>query len=190
MAKQRRSFSTEFKREAASLVVDQGYSVAEAARAVDVGPSPLRRWVELLREVIEEIIQEFDIELLSPNTKPLPMVPRCRGYMMEDGRPRYYLLARFRLPNGSERYLLEIDTSDNRKRLSTRVLEFDVGIDAQKAIAGIQRSTVKSSLRWPRTMAKCCARLHSVHHPKEMEVGVDQPKIRSWKQRLYHALSR
>jgi transposase-like protein len=47
MAKQRRSFSTstEFKREAASLVVDQGYSVAEAARAVDVGPSPLRRWV-------------------------------------------------------------------------------------------------------------------------------------------------
>jgi hypothetical protein len=110
--------------------------------------------------------------------------------MMEDGRPRYYLLARFRLPNGSERYLLEIDTSDNRKRLSTRVLEFDAGIDAQKAIAGIQRSTVKSSLRWPRTMAKCCARLHSVHHPKEMEVGVDQPKIRSWKQRLYHALSR
>jgi len=36
--------------EAASLVVDQGYSVAEAARAVDVGPSPLRRWVEQLRE--------------------------------------------------------------------------------------------------------------------------------------------
>jgi len=50
MAKQRRSFSTEFKREAASLVVDQGYSIAEAARAVDVGATPLRRWVEQLRE--------------------------------------------------------------------------------------------------------------------------------------------
>lgn len=157
----------------------EGCEVAEA-----------KKGFELLRQVIEEIIQESDIELLSLNTKPLPMVPRCRGYMMEDGRPRYYLLARFRLPNGSERYLLEIDTSDNRKRLSTRVLEFDAGVDAQKAIAGIQRSTVKSSLRWPRTMAKCCARLHSVHHPKEMEVGVDLPKIRSWKQRLYHALSR
>lgn len=49
MAKQRRSFSTEFKMEAASLVVDQGYSMAEACRAVDVGESALRRWVNQLR---------------------------------------------------------------------------------------------------------------------------------------------
>ena len=49
MAKQRRSFSTEFKMEAASLVVDQGYSMAEASRAVDVGESALRRWVNQLR---------------------------------------------------------------------------------------------------------------------------------------------
>jgi transposase len=50
MVKQRRSFSTEFKREAAALVVDQGYSVAEAARSVGVGASPLRRWDSQLRE--------------------------------------------------------------------------------------------------------------------------------------------
>jgi len=49
MAKQRRSFSTEFKMETASLVVDQGYSMAEASRAVDVGESALRRWVNQLR---------------------------------------------------------------------------------------------------------------------------------------------
>lgn len=49
MAKQRRLFSTEFKVEAASLVVDQGYSMAEASRAVDVGESTLRRWVNQLR---------------------------------------------------------------------------------------------------------------------------------------------
>ncbi len=30
MARQRRSFSTEFKREAAGLALDQGYSIAEA----------------------------------------------------------------------------------------------------------------------------------------------------------------
>ncbi|PSL09191.1 transposase [Marinobacterium halophilum] len=49
MAKQRRSFSTEFKMEAVSLVVDQGYSMAEASRAVDVGESALKRWVNQLR---------------------------------------------------------------------------------------------------------------------------------------------
>ncbi|RCU49604.1 IS3 family transposase [Corallincola holothuriorum] len=49
MTRKRRSFTAEFKHEAASLVVDQQYSVPEAARAVDVGETALRRWVEQLR---------------------------------------------------------------------------------------------------------------------------------------------
>lgn len=62
MARQRRSFSTEFKVEAASLVVDQGYSMAEASRAVDVGESALRRWVNQLRAEREGV---------TPTTKAL-----------------------------------------------------------------------------------------------------------------------
>lgn len=50
MSKQRRSFSTEFKREAASLVLDQGYSVPEASRSLGVGPTALRRWVRQLNQ--------------------------------------------------------------------------------------------------------------------------------------------
>lgn len=48
MARRRRAFSPAFKRAAALLVVDQGYSVTEACQAVDVGPSVLRRWVDQL----------------------------------------------------------------------------------------------------------------------------------------------
>jgi transposase len=48
MAKQRRSFSTEFKHEAASLVVNQGYSVSEASRSLGVGANDVRRWVRQL----------------------------------------------------------------------------------------------------------------------------------------------
>ena len=44
----RRSFTKEFLREAASLVVDQGYSVAEACRAIGVGSTAMRRWVQQL----------------------------------------------------------------------------------------------------------------------------------------------
>ncbi|WP_258224815.1 transposase, partial [Aeromonas sp. HMWF014] len=32
--------------EAASLVLDQGYSVPEASRSLDVGETALRRWVQ------------------------------------------------------------------------------------------------------------------------------------------------
>ncbi len=50
MAKQRRTFSTEFKRDAGGLVLDQGYSIAEAVKSLGVGESALRRWVEQLEQ--------------------------------------------------------------------------------------------------------------------------------------------
>lgn len=46
----RRSFSPAFKREAASLVLDQNYSVTEACTAMGVGPTAMRRWVEQLQQ--------------------------------------------------------------------------------------------------------------------------------------------
>ena len=46
MARQRRSYTAEFKLEAAKLVLDQGYSVAEASRSIDVNDNVLRRWVQ------------------------------------------------------------------------------------------------------------------------------------------------
>ena len=49
MKRQRRSFTTDFKREAASLVLDRGYSIIEACRSLDIGETPLRRWVDQLR---------------------------------------------------------------------------------------------------------------------------------------------
>lgn len=50
MARQRRTFSTEFKQEAASLVLDQGYSMVEASRSLDVGETALRRWVQQMED--------------------------------------------------------------------------------------------------------------------------------------------
>lgn len=46
----RRNFSAEFKRESAQLVVDQNYTVAEAAKAMYIGLSTMTRWVKQLRD--------------------------------------------------------------------------------------------------------------------------------------------
>ncbi|ENA1256050.1 TPA: IS3-like element IS222 family transposase [Pseudomonas aeruginosa] len=48
MSKQRRTFSAEFKREAAALVLDQGYSHIDACRSLGVVDSALRCWVKQL----------------------------------------------------------------------------------------------------------------------------------------------
>ncbi|MGL9735539.1 MAG: transposase, partial [Symbiopectobacterium sp.] len=45
---EKRNFSAEFKRESAQLVVDQNYTVAEAANAMDIGLSTMTRWVRQL----------------------------------------------------------------------------------------------------------------------------------------------
>ncbi|MGF1706839.1 IS3 family transposase [Enterovibrio baiacu] len=50
MTRQRRSFSAEFKLEAACLVLDQGYSIPEASRSLNVGETALRRWIKQLEQ--------------------------------------------------------------------------------------------------------------------------------------------
>ena len=44
MARERRRFTHEFKVEAVKLVTEKGYSVAEAARSLDIGQTLLRSW--------------------------------------------------------------------------------------------------------------------------------------------------
>ena len=48
--RKRRSFSPEFRLEAAQLVVDKGYTIREAAAAMNVGHSSMDRWVAQLRK--------------------------------------------------------------------------------------------------------------------------------------------
>ena len=45
----RRTFSAEFKLEAAQLVLDQNYTVLEAAEAMNVGKSTMDKWVRQLK---------------------------------------------------------------------------------------------------------------------------------------------
>jgi transposase len=44
MARRRRSYTREFKVEAVKLITEKGYSVAEAARSLDIGETLLRSW--------------------------------------------------------------------------------------------------------------------------------------------------
>ncbi len=46
----RRLFSAEFKLETAQLVIDQNYSVTEAAQAMNVGKSTMDKWVRQLKQ--------------------------------------------------------------------------------------------------------------------------------------------
>lgn len=48
--KTRPTFSPEFRLECAQLVLDKGYSIRQAAQAMNVGKSTMDKWVRQLRE--------------------------------------------------------------------------------------------------------------------------------------------
>jgi len=50
MTRKRRSFSPEFKQEAASLVLDQGYTISQARVSLGVGECAIRRWVNQMAQ--------------------------------------------------------------------------------------------------------------------------------------------
>ena len=45
----RRTFSAEFKLEAAQLVLNQNYSISDAAQAMNIGKSTMDKWVRQLK---------------------------------------------------------------------------------------------------------------------------------------------
>ena len=75
----RKSYTTDFKREAASLVLDQGYSVRTACEAMDVGHTAMRRWVNQLRQEREGITPEKS-KALTPEQQRIQelRIPRQR----------------------------------------------------------------------------------------------------------------
>ncbi|WP_350359378.1 IS3 family transposase [Vreelandella sp. SM1641] len=103
MTRKRRSFTPEFKQEAASLVLDQGYTIAQASTSLGVGESALRRWVQQLTDEREGITpkgkaltpEQRRIQELEARCKRLEMeksIPK-KGYRSLDvGRPESYAL--------------------------------------------------------------------------------------------------
>ena len=60
----KREFTKEFKRDAVSLVIDQGYSHVEAARSLDIHHALLSRWVREHILYLAVVIDFFPERLL------------------------------------------------------------------------------------------------------------------------------
>lgn len=75
MSKQRRTFSPEFKQQAACLVVDQGYSYMEASRSVGIGESVLRRWVRQLESERQGITPQS--KAMTPDQQRIQELEAC-----------------------------------------------------------------------------------------------------------------
>ena len=84
----RKKYTKEFKLDAVSLVVEQGYSRADAARRLEIDPSLVRRWVKEHQTEDDQAFrgngkltsEQEEIKKLKAQVKPhrLPHLPRRR----------------------------------------------------------------------------------------------------------------
>ena len=82
MTRKRRSFTAEFKQEAASLVLDQGYTIPQASTSLGVGETALRRWVQQLSEEREGVTPKGKA-LTSEQRRIQELEARCKRLEME-----------------------------------------------------------------------------------------------------------
>src|SRR4051794_6965604 len=80
MAKKRRTYAPEFKAEAVKLVTEKGYSIAEAARSLDVHEALLRSW--------KQAIEAAGDQAFPGRGKPPPSEDELRRLRAENQRLR------------------------------------------------------------------------------------------------------
>lgn len=77
----RKKYTKEFKLDANSLVLDQGYTVAEAARSLEINANMLRRW-------IKEYQADDDGQAFRGNGKLTPEQEEIRRLKLENKQLR------------------------------------------------------------------------------------------------------
>ena len=82
MINKQRTFTPEFKQEAASLVLDQGYSLAQACTSLGVSKSALHRWVKQLSEERQGITPKGKA-ITQEQQRIQELEERCRRLEME-----------------------------------------------------------------------------------------------------------
>lgn len=120
----------------------------------------------------------------------LPAVGRSRLHRTIDGNKRSVLEVRVKT-DSSQFVILEIDTSDNSKPVSTLLIEVE-DIDSWNAeIDEVLRIIVKRSLRWPNiSYLERYGNVRTLNHPQGiLELTEDGDEFINWQRRLSQALS-
>ncbi len=144
----------------------------------------------VLKQCLIEIAKSDDISMDYVRVKALPILPRCGFHLMNDNKPRCYLIAKFTLINGQVRHLFEIDTSDYVKSLSTQVIQFKREVNISNEVENIFKLLVRSSLRWPKKkIASLSQYVKPVQHPEKSSQIEEIELLAFWKLRLNRAIS-
>ena len=139
------------------------------------------------QQMIDLFCQENLVKNFSFQLHKLPNIQGYSKHVKTDGNPRCIAEISFQY-HGQNVVILEVDTSDNKKPLSTRVLSLkDMKqwnhIDREK----ILELVITQCLRWPKGVFKqVCSKNSTLNHPR-MDIkhqDISESELKNWANRL------
>ncbi|WP_417439885.1 Tn7-like element transposition protein TnsE [Idiomarina abyssalis] len=130
------------------------------------------------------------VELLA--FRKLPSVGRCKMHLMrDDSTPRCWMLARVTV-SGHQFYLMEVDTSDAAKSLSTKAVMASSEKALTERLSEIEIKLLKKSLSWPKDYfdGEFGKESHFfiVHQASDKAGVIRQKKVERWANNVYRNL--
>lgn len=170
----------------------QGQIPAAVFDGVEDHSDDLRHYTHKFEAFAEmvEILETKGCVSLKSAIRRLPAIARCSKFLLTDGNPRClsYRLLRIR----SQNYvLLEVDTSDNKTRLSTLLLKQpSTDFDWADELRELERLLVKHSLSWPKKHLdkRFPGHYKRIPHPKTTSLNkafLEPHSIQLWADRVY-----
>lgn len=144
------------------------------------------------QQMIDFFCKESHVKNFSFQLHKLPNIQGHSKHVKTDGNPRCVAEVGFRL-NQQNIVILEVDTSDNKKPLSTRILSIkNINQWNSSDRSKVLELLVTQCLRWPKGIFKnICYKNSTLNHPriniKKQEIS--EHELKGWGNRLISILS-
>ncbi|MDH1436943.1 Tn7-like element transposition protein TnsE [Acinetobacter johnsonii] len=139
------------------------------------------------QQMIDLFCKENSVKNFSFQLHKLPNIQGHSKHIKTDGNPRCVAEVSFQF-NSHNIVILEVDTSDNKKPLSTRVLSLkDMNQWNQADRAKVLELVVTQCLRWPKGIfKKICFKNSTLNHPRmnSKKQEISESELNNWANRL------
>jgi len=142
-------------------------------------------------EMIDVLILSHGCTLRDKQIRKLPKLKRCKKHLLStDGSPRHMAVIELEVQNKLV-HLLEVDTSDADKALSTQVLSVRNQCNWDIDLINVEKELVKTSLCWPQTLlTEICGKkkyqgVPHPHSPSSHRGVLSSESVTVWPNRMY-----
>lgn len=143
------------------------------------------------QRMLELLESDYDCKITFKQIRKLPKIGRCGRHVLKtDDSPRCLSVVTI-ICNGREFHILEVDTSDATKSLSTKLLVVNKSTQWNGQLIELEQRLMKGSLSWPTEFLDliCGVKGHkSISHPQtasENKGLLDPDSVSKWAQRVH-----